>query len=142
MIQVTTAGKVGAEAATLLAGQGRGVRLLVRDAGRHAGLSTVGIELTAGNLDDPASVRAALDGVDSVVLVSPAVPAQELAVVTAAADGGVKHIVKVTSKASPDSPVARRRGQSEIEAAWPPRAYPTRCCGPTPTCRTSSRPAR
>jgi uncharacterized protein YbjT (DUF2867 family) len=116
MILVTTAGKVGTETATLLASQGRDVRVLVRDAGRHTNLSTAGIELVAGDLDDAAAVQAALDGVDSVVLVSPAVPAQELAVVAAAADAGVKHIVKVSSKASPDSPVARRRGQSEIEA--------------------------
>ncbi|MFF7331403.1 NmrA family NAD(P)-binding protein [Streptomyces sp. NPDC008150] len=43
-------------------------------------------------------------------------PAQELNVVAAAARAGVGHIVKVTSKAAPDSPIARRRGQSEIEA--------------------------
>jgi uncharacterized protein YbjT (DUF2867 family) len=48
--------------------------------------------------------------------VSPAIPAQELAVVAAAQRLGVRHIIKVTSKASPDSPIARRRGQSEIEA--------------------------
>lgn len=30
---------------------------------------------------------------------------------------GVKHLVKITSKASADSPIARRRNQSEIEAA-------------------------
>src|ERR1700679_853231 len=116
MILVTTAGKVGTETATLLATQGRDVRVLVRDSDRHADLSTAGVELVTGDLDDAAAVRAALDDVDSVVLVSPAVPAQELAVVAAAADASVKHIVKVTSKASPDSPVARRRGQSEIEA--------------------------
>ena len=116
MILVTTAGKVGTETAMLLASQSRDVRVLVRDADRHTDLNTAGIELVTGDLDDAAAVQAALDGVDSVVLVSPAVPAQELAVVSAAADADVKHIVKVTSKASPDSPVARRRGQSEIEA--------------------------
>ena len=35
--------------------------------------------------------------------------------VQAAAAAGVAHVVKVTSKASLDSPVARRRGQAEIE---------------------------
>jgi uncharacterized protein YbjT (DUF2867 family) len=51
-----------------------------------------------------------------VVLVSPAVPAQELAVVRSAAQAGVSHVVKATSKAPADSPIARRRWQAEIEA--------------------------
>ncbi len=116
MILVTTAGKVGTEAASVLAGRGLPVRVLTRDPGRHSDLGQAGIDLMAGDLADPASVRAALTGVESLVLVSPAVPAQELAVVEAAVSAGVRHVVKVTSKASSDSPVARRRGQSEIEA--------------------------
>ena len=55
-------------------------------------------------------------GVSAVVLVSPAVPAQELNVVHSAARAGVGHVVKATSKASADSPIARRRWQAEIEA--------------------------
>jgi uncharacterized protein YbjT (DUF2867 family) len=55
-------------------------------------------------------------GVTGVVLVSPAVPAQELNVVASAARAGVGHVVKASSKASADSPIARRRGQAEIEA--------------------------
>jgi uncharacterized protein YbjT (DUF2867 family) len=55
-------------------------------------------------------------GVTEVVLVSPAVPAQELNVIASAARAGVGHVVKASSKASADSPIARRRGQAEIEA--------------------------
>jgi len=55
-------------------------------------------------------------GVTSVILVSPAVPAQELTVVASAARAGAGHIVKASSKASADSPIARRRWQTEIEA--------------------------
>src|ERR1700678_2958762 len=51
-----------------------------------------------------------------LVLVSPAVPVQELNVIASAARAGVGHVVKATSKASTDSPIARRRGQAEIEA--------------------------
>ena len=63
----------------------------------------------------------AIQGVSSVVLVSPAIPAQELNVIESAlrASGagvaGARHVVKITSKASPDSPIARRRGQAQIE---------------------------
>jgi uncharacterized protein YbjT (DUF2867 family) len=62
-----------------------------------------------------------MQGVLSIVLVSPAIPAQELNVIASAlrVDGagaaGARHLVKITSKASPDSPIARRRGQAEIE---------------------------
>jgi hypothetical protein len=54
-------------------------------------------------------------GASAVVLVSPAIPAQELNVVGSAAGAGVGHVVKITSKASADSPIARRRDQTEIE---------------------------
>jgi uncharacterized protein YbjT (DUF2867 family) len=64
----------------------------------------------------PASIDEALNGVSGVVLVSPAVPAQELNVVASAVRAGVGHVVKATSKASAGSPIARRRWQTEIEA--------------------------
>ena len=54
-------------------------------------------------------------GVTSVVLVSPAIPRQELNVVDSAVRASVEHVVKITSKASADSPIARRRHQAEIE---------------------------
>ncbi len=64
----------------------------------------------------PASIDAAMTGVSAVVLASPAVPAQELNVVASAARVGVAHVVKATSKASADAPIARRRGQTQIKA--------------------------
>ena len=57
-----------------------------------------------------------MSGVSGVVLVSPAVPAQELHVVASAARAGAGHVVKATSKAPAGSPIARRRWQAEIEA--------------------------
>jgi uncharacterized protein YbjT (DUF2867 family) len=116
MILITTAGKVGNEAAALLGRSGTPARILLRNQSRATALAETGVEVIAGDLDDLSSLDAAMDGISSVILVSPAVPAQELAVIDAAARAGVQHIVKVTSKASSDSPIARRRGQSEIEA--------------------------
>jgi uncharacterized protein YbjT (DUF2867 family) len=115
VILVTTAGKVGAEAARLLAVRGLSVRVLVRDPEKAGALADAGVEIAVGDLDVPASIDRAMAGVSSVVLVSPGVPEQELAVVAAAARAGVSHVVKATSKASADSPIARRRGQTEIE---------------------------
>jgi uncharacterized protein YbjT (DUF2867 family) len=117
VILVTTAGKVGAETARLLREREVPVRVLVRDPAKPAAkaLAEAGAELAAGDLDVPASIDDAMTGVSSVVLVSPAVPAQELNVVASAAKAGVAHVVKATSKTSADSPIARRRWQAEIE---------------------------
>ncbi|MFD6191498.1 NmrA family NAD(P)-binding protein [Streptomyces sp. NPDC060275] len=116
MILITTPGKVGSEAARLLAERGEAVRVLARDPAKAAGLSQVGVDVAEGDLNVPASIDAAMRDVTSVVLVSPAVPAQELNVVDSAARADVAHVVKITSKASADSPIARQRGQAEIES--------------------------
>src|SRR5271165_4993575 len=117
VILVTTAGKVGAGAARLLREQDVPVRVLVRDPGKATAraLAAAGAEIAAGDLDVPASIDAAMAGVSAVVLVSPAVPVQELNVVASAARAGAAHVVKATSKAPADSPIARRRGQTQIE---------------------------
>ena len=117
MILITTAGKVGSEAARLLAGRSVPVRVLVRNPAKAAGLAQAGVDVVTGDLADPASLDAAMRGISAVILVSPAVPAQEMNVVESAARAGVQHVVKITSKASSDSPIARRRGQAEIENA-------------------------
>jgi uncharacterized protein YbjT (DUF2867 family) len=116
MILVTTAGKVGAETVRLLREQELPVRVLARDPAKAAALADAGAEVAKGDLDIPASIDEAMTGATAVVLVSPAVPAQELNVVASAARAGVGHIVKATSKAPADSPIARRRWQAEIEA--------------------------
>jgi uncharacterized protein YbjT (DUF2867 family) len=116
MILVTTAGKVGSEAARLLAQREVPVRVLVRHSDKAKALADAGAEIAVGDLAVPASIDQAMAGVTSVVLVSPAVPAQELNVVASAARAGVGHVVKATSKATADSPIARRRWQTEIEA--------------------------
>ena len=117
MILVATAGKVGGEAARLLAARGEPVRVLVRDPAKAPALERAGIAVAVGDLDVPETLGKALAGVSSVILVSPAVPAQEINVIDAAARAGASHVVKITSKASADSPIARRRGQAAIEAA-------------------------
>ena len=116
MILITTAGKVGSEAASLLAQRGTPVRVLVRSLEKAKALVQARVELVEGDLDDPATIDAALRDVKAVVLVSPAVPVQELNVIDSAVRAGVAHVVKITSKASADSPIARRRWQTEIEA--------------------------
>jgi len=115
MILVTTAGKVGSEAARLLAQRGVPVRVLVRDPAKATALAQAGVDIAEGDLEVPATIDVAMQGVSAVVLVSPAIPAQELNIVDGAVRAGAGHVVKITSKASADSPIARRRGQAEIE---------------------------
>lgn len=119
MILVTGAtGTVGSEVVRLLSARHQLARALVRDPARVAhrdGLADE-IEVVTGDFDRRDTLDAALEGVDTVILVSPAVPAQEIAVIDSAVRRGVTHIVKITSKASADSPVDRRRGQARIEA--------------------------
>jgi uncharacterized protein YbjT (DUF2867 family) len=124
MILVTTAGKVGSEAVRLLRQQDVPVRVLVRDPAKAKALADAGAQIAAGDLAVPASIDEAMAGVTTVILVSPAVPAQELNVVGSAARAGATHIVKATSKASDDSPIARRRWQAEIEAGLAASALP------------------
>ena len=116
MILVTTAGKVGSETVRLLRHQDVPVRVLVRDPAKAKALAEAGAEAAVGDLDAPASLDEAMTDIKTVVLVSPAVPAQELNVIRSAARAGAGHVIKATSKASADSPIARRRWQAEIEA--------------------------
>jgi uncharacterized protein YbjT (DUF2867 family) len=76
MILVTTAGKVGAEAARLLAERGEPVRVLVRDPENATALGQLGVNVAVGDLSVPATVDAAMRGVSAVVLVSPAILVQ------------------------------------------------------------------
>jgi uncharacterized protein YbjT (DUF2867 family) len=116
VILVTTAGKVGSETARLLRQRDVPVRVLARDPAKAKALADAGAEIATGDLEVPASIDDAMADVGTVVLVSPAAPAQELNVVASAARAGAGHVIKATSKASSDSPIARRRWQSEIEA--------------------------
>jgi uncharacterized protein YbjT (DUF2867 family) len=116
MILVTTAGKVGSEAVRSLTLREMPVRVLARDPEKAKALADAGAEIAVGDLDAPASIDRAMAGVTAVVLVSPGVPGQELNVIASAARAGVGHVVKASSNASADSPIARRRWQAEIEA--------------------------
>lgn len=117
MILITTAGKVGSAAAHTLGDRQVPVRIVSRDPHEAEELTRVGVAVVQGDLTVPASLDQALHGVTSVVLVSPAVPADERNVVDAAVRAGVDHVVTITSKSSADSPIARRRDQHAIEAA-------------------------
>src|SRR4051794_29882056 len=108
MILVTGAsGRAGSEIVRALAARGVAVRAFVRDPGRAAFAD--GVQPVVGDLDDAASVRAALDGVEAVVLSGPDDPrrvAREAALIDAAVAVGVRRMVKLSALgAAPGSPV-------------------------------------
>ncbi len=116
MILVTTAGKVGSETVRFLRQKDLLVRVLVRNPEKVDSLAEIGAEVVVGDLDSLPDIDKAMKGIQTVVLVSPGFPAQELNVVHSAKSAGVEQVVKITNDASADSPIARRRWQHEIEA--------------------------
>ena len=93
------------------------VKTIRRHPDRPADLTDLRVEVIAGVLADDTSVEAAIRAVPTVILVTAPVLDYELRVITAATRTEVAHVIKITSSASPDSPIARPRDQSVIEAA-------------------------
>ena len=67
---VGATGTNGRELALRLAGAGRKVRALVRSPEKSADLARAGVELAPGDLDDPASLDAALKGAERAFFVT------------------------------------------------------------------------
>jgi len=111
MILVTGAtGIAGSEVVRAVRRRGERVRAFVRDPQRAREKLGDEIELAVGDFADPRSVRAALEGVDDVVLScadDPRRVAWETSAIDAAAAAGVRRIVKLSAVgAAPGSPVA------------------------------------
>lgn len=111
MIAVTGAtGRTGSEVVRALLEQGRAVRAFVRDPDKARGLFGDELELVEGDFADPATVRAAFDGVEQVFLSGADDPRRvgwETTAIDVAAACGVGRIVKLSSiEAEVGCPVA------------------------------------
>lgn len=111
MILVTGAtGKTGKHVVRELRERGKRVRAFVRDPDKARALFGDGVELALGDFADPDSVRAALDGVEDLVLSCADDPRRvgwETGAIDAARAAGVRRIVKLsTIGAEPGAPVA------------------------------------
>lgn len=99
---------------------GAPLRALVRSRARAAAVEGTGVPMVVGDLADPASLAAALDGVESVYLVSSTSPrTAELHgnLVDEARRAGVRHLVRQSALgAAPGSPNVLLRGHAEAEA--------------------------
>lgn len=112
-------GTVGKHLPPLLHARGRRVRALIR---RPEAASELGdqVEIAVADLGDPASLPAALDGVDRVFLCTANHPQQfehETNLIDAAAAAGVELLVKVgAARTRAGSPIAFYDAHSRIEA--------------------------
>ncbi len=118
MILVTGAtGSIGQYLVRHLTTAGAPFKALVRDETKgHA----LGCDYVVGDFDQPATLRAALTGVDRLFLNSPANPAmvrQQQAAIDAAVAASVAHIVRVSApEASPHATLSMGRWHGEIDA--------------------------
>ncbi len=121
MILLTGAtGSVGYELARLFAAKNLPVRAMVRSTASAEKLKNIaGIVPVTGDFDDPASLDAALEGIEKAFLLtnsSDHAEAQQLAFVAAARRAGVRHIVKLSQlHAAADSPVRFLRYHAAVE---------------------------
>jgi uncharacterized protein YbjT (DUF2867 family) len=112
-------GQVGSNTVRELQQRGVPVRAFVRDAARAEELLGGQVELATGDLDDPASIDAALAGIGRVMLCTPNHPRQvehELNVIDAAEAAGVRRLVKIGANgAEVGSPLAFWDAHGRIE---------------------------
>jgi uncharacterized protein YbjT (DUF2867 family) len=120
MIVVTGAtGQAGSEVVRALAARGDRVRAFVRDPGPARRKLGEGVELAVGDLADPRSVRAALDGAEALFLSCADDPRRvgwETSAIDAAVAAGVRRIVKLSAVgAEPGSPVTFWDWHGQVE---------------------------
>jgi uncharacterized protein YbjT (DUF2867 family) len=103
-------GTVGSSLMSALSTQGQTVRAFIHHPAGAKQLSGSGAQIALGDFADPASVRAALHGVDTVFLACGNIPEQveyECAVIDEAKESGVQRVVKLSARgAATGSPAA------------------------------------
>jgi len=118
-------GNNGGATATALLKRGVKFRALVRDLDKAQSWADQGVELVQGDLNDPASVAAALEGCDKAVLVLPNGEDQErleLQFIEVAQQSDIKHFIKLSSpEAIPGTkspiPLAHIAAENAIKAS-------------------------
>ena len=119
ILLIGATGQVGREVAQQLEATGMRARALIRAPEKAAALRAAGFDPVVGSLDQPASLKAALEQIEKVFLLSSDDPRQvELqgALIVAAQAVGVQHIVKLSAhSAGADPPVSFGRQHAQIE---------------------------
>jgi uncharacterized protein YbjT (DUF2867 family) len=115
-------GTVGSRLVEQLLRKGEQLRVFCRDVEKARAMFGERVEIAQGDLDDPASVRAALEGADRVFLLTASVPEpgrqlqQERTVIAAATEAGVGRVVKQSVLGADErSPMRFARWHREAE---------------------------
>ena len=92
-------GDVGSRVVDHLIERGERPQVFVRDSAKAQARFGDRVEVVVGDLGDPPSLRAALEGIDALFLVNtgPTIPARDEAAANAARVTGVNHLVKLSS---------------------------------------------
>jgi uncharacterized protein YbjT (DUF2867 family) len=99
-------GNIGQRVVAGLVEAGERVRAMTREVSR-AGWLPAGVELVRGDFEDRGSLREAVRGVDRVFLLSapwPSLPSHDLALIEAAEEASVRHIVKLSAMGTERTP--------------------------------------
>ncbi|MDB4959163.1 MAG: NAD(P)-dependent oxidoreductase [Myxococcales bacterium] len=125
MILVTgSTGNVGCEVVKQLATVGHKVRALVQNESDARRKFPTNVDIVRGNLNDPISIDAAMQGCERVYLLAPLTPQlvqQESHVIRSARRAGIKHIVKQSALGAQYEGIMlakwHRAGEKELEAS-------------------------
>jgi len=135
-------GNVGSRVVNVLRERGMQVRAFVRDPGKAAAMLGDDVDLAVGDFGDPASIRAALDGVSGVFLACGNQPRQveyETRVIDLAQEAGVRRIVKLSALGAEVGLRWRSgTGTAGSRSTCGRRGFPWSSCGQPFPCRTCS----
>ena len=115
-------GNIGRELTSLLARRGIPFRAMVRNPDQEKALTSLpGVDVVAGDFNNPATIASALDGIERAFLLTPSseqAEGQQLRFVEQARKAGVRHLVKLSQlSADVHSPVRFLRYHAVVEQA-------------------------
>jgi uncharacterized protein YbjT (DUF2867 family) len=113
-------GNIGLCLVPILASQSEcAVSAMTRDPEKSADIFSQSVQLVGGGFEDPASLDAAMEQVDTVIMIAPPGPdcvQQNIAVIDAAKRSGVRKIVRISAiKAAPDGRTENTRLHGECD---------------------------
>jgi uncharacterized protein YbjT (DUF2867 family) len=145
ILVVGSTGMLGGKITRRLLEQGHDVRILVRPTSDYASLVEAGAKPAIGDLKDPASLRRAVEGVDTVITTANSARREgednvesvdlngNAALIDAANDAGVKQFVFTSALGSPpDSPIPFIAAKGKSEQRLRESGMPFTILAPTP----------
>ena len=119
ILVIGATGNIGKDVVAGLRAKGEEVRAMVRDPEKAKASREPGVEYVTGDLGNPESVAAALQGIEKAFLLSPEnpeMPDLHAKFAAAAKDAGLRHIVRLSIlPANPDAPLPLVKWHGEAD---------------------------